>query len=30
MIKTITLVAHNKQKVNMTEWANKNKSVLKL
>ena len=28
MIKTIALVAHDKQKVNMAEWANKNKSVL--
>ena len=28
MIKTIALVAHDKQKVNMAEWANKNKSIL--
>ena len=29
MKKNIALVAHDDQKVNMAEWANKNKSVLK-
>ncbi len=28
MIKTIALVAHDKQKVNMAEWANKNRAIL--
>jgi methylglyoxal synthase len=28
MIKTIALVAHDDQKVNMAEWANKNKPFL--
>ena len=28
MIKTIALVAHDDQKVNMAEWANKNKKLL--
>ncbi|MCD6177241.1 MAG: methylglyoxal synthase [Candidatus Cloacimonadota bacterium] len=27
-MKTIALVAHDKQKVNMAEWANKNRAIL--